>query len=355
MDLDAFAKQSTEEHPGRMVPSVALELLQDKIPTDNSKPAINGWRKKGADLPALVTNASDTLEHIPGNASPHGVMVHPTPTEFVAVAWKSPITGNIRIQARITHAHPACGNGVAWWLEQRHGERAAMFAEGALEVGGEAKYGDRAGGTFQGDKIRKVEKGDLILIAVDAKNGDHSCDLTDISLNITQTDAPGQRWDLAGDVADRVLAGNPHADKYGNADAWSFVKGPTRSVTAEPAPIVPIDSVLGRWRAAALDPARHDEASKLAEQAERVLSGTRPAAEKDPNSRLYDNLVSVDSPLLKGLDLAHAAGKKSGVRDVRTGKGALRQAAKQLAGRRRQPVRPGKHRCRSAASGRAVP
>jgi len=32
-------------------------------------------------------------------------------------------------------------------------------------------------------------------------------------------------WDLAADVADGVLDGNPHADKHGNADTWSFVFG----------------------------------------------------------------------------------------------------------------------------------
>ena len=42
----------------------------------------------------------------------------------------------------------------------------------------------------------------------------------------------------------------------------------------------------------------------MAVDVQRLLSGTRPAAETDPNRILYDNLVSVQSPLLKGLDLS---------------------------------------------------
>ena len=222
----------------------------------------------------------------------------PAPTEFVAVAWKSPIEGVVRIRATVTHAHPVCGNGVAWWLEQRHGEQAAMFAEGALELGGEATYAE---------KPRKVSKGDLILLAVDAKNGDHSCDLTDIALTITETGGPGHVWDLAADIADNVLDGNPHADRFGNRQTWSFVQGPTRPVAAAAVPVIPPDSVLGRWRAAASGKGRQTTAIQLALQTQSLLTGPRPAKEQDPDRILYDHLVSLDSPLVLGVDLAHPA------------------------------------------------
>jgi hypothetical protein len=100
--------------PGRDVPAVALELLDEKTPRNDKKPAINGWRRKGADLPVLVANSSDKVEMIPGKVPAHKVAVHPTPKEFVAVTWKSPVAGNLRIVAQVIPAHPACGNGVAW-------------------------------------------------------------------------------------------------------------------------------------------------------------------------------------------------------------------------------------------------
>jgi hypothetical protein len=270
------------------------ELLDEQAPKNNQKPAINGWRPKGAELPLLITNYSDTVEYVPGRVSPHKVAVHPTPKEFVAVVWKSPVAGSVRVAAHVAHAHPACGNGVAWWLEHRRGYRAAVFAEGTIYVGGEAK---------SPVEKRKVAKGDLLILAVDARNGDHSCDLTEIDLTITEDDKPGRLWDLVGDIADTVLKGNPHADRHGNKDAWSFVRGPSKPSGRDVGPIIPPDSVLGRWREAATDPARRTEAAKLSEQVQTLLSGTRPAREKDPDRILYDSLVSVDSALFQGVDL----------------------------------------------------
>jgi hypothetical protein len=290
------------EDPGKVVPAVALELLGEKTPKVGLKPAINGWKKKGADLPVLVTNSSDTVEHIPGRASPHRVTVHPTPTEFVAAVWKSPLDGTVRVSAKVAHAHPACGNGVGWWLEHRRGDRASALAEGAVRVGGEAPVTPRS---------LKVARGDLVMLAIDARDGDHSCDLTEITLNISETDKPGRTWDLAGDVADSVLDGNPHADRHGNKEVWSFVKGPARPAgtfaAPDSGPPIPPDSVLGRWRAATADPARREEAGKLARQVTALLAGPRPAREKTPDRILYDNLAALDGPLFRGLDLAHLA------------------------------------------------
>ena len=86
-----------------------------------------------ADLPVLVTNASDKPEQIPGRVPARGIGVHPMPTEFVAVVWTAPGACRVRIDATVVHAHPACGNGVAWWLEHRRGDRAAVIGEGAAE------------------------------------------------------------------------------------------------------------------------------------------------------------------------------------------------------------------------------
>src|SRR5204863_5863615 len=120
---------------GRPVPVVALELLDEKVEKSGGKPAINGWRRKGTDLPTLVTNSSDRVENIPGRTSPHGVAVHPTPQEFVAVVWDSPFSGGVSVTARVAHAHPACGHGVAWWLEHRTGKQALAVAEGLIDLG----------------------------------------------------------------------------------------------------------------------------------------------------------------------------------------------------------------------------
>jgi mono/diheme cytochrome c family protein len=282
-------------HLGRIVPAAALERLDEPTPKNNERPAIKGWRRKGVDLPVLVTNASNDVAMIPGTVPPHKVAVHPTPTEFVAVTWQSPVSGTFRVRGEVTHAHPACGNGVAWWLEHRRATRAAVLGEGTLDLGRSVKLPER---TF------KLDKGDLLILAVDARNGDHTCDMTQVGLTITETDNARRVWDLAADIADSVLAGNPHGDKHGNQAVWSFVRGPTRPVApmASAGSVIP-GSILGRWREVAADHRRRAEAEKLATQVQAVLTGPRPGKDRTPDQALYDALVSPESALLKGLDL----------------------------------------------------
>jgi hypothetical protein len=296
VSLQPYLKGAASEFPGRSVPVVSLELLGEQVRNSNNLPAINGWHGNGEDLPVLLTNSSSKLEHIPGNASPHSVLVHPNPSEFAAVVWTSPISGTVRVTAAINHAHPACGNGVAWWLEHRRAERAAMWDEGRIDLGGSASPPARS---------LLVHRGDQILLAVDAKDGDQSCDLTKVDLTIALTDGAainfGKSWNLTADIADSVLAGNPHTDKYGNPGVWSFVKGPTRSVGSGTPSAIPRGSIVDSWRTAAADPARQAEAAKLADQIQELLCGSRPISEKDPNRALYDLLVSAATPLLRGV------------------------------------------------------
>ncbi len=309
-DLDAaFLKRWTEvlaleplakdaESIGRVVPVVALTLLDDKTAKNDKFPAVSGWKKKGTDLPVLLTNSSDKAEQIPGRVGAKGVSVHPMPKEFVAVTWAAPAACEVRVTAKIAHAHPTCGNGVAWWLEHRRGDRAAVFAEGALELGAEAA---------PAAKVVKVEKGDVVILAVDAKNENHSCDMTAIEFTLTETGKPERVWNLAADIATTVQIGNPHADKHGNKDVWSFVRGPSRPLGKGVNPVIPPTSLLGKWREAASDLKRVDELTKLAEQVQSLLSGARPKDEKSPDRALYDNLVWVGGTLFTGLDAAKVA------------------------------------------------
>ncbi len=298
LDVERSDPHASElELASRVVPTLPLELLTEKDVADKQKLAINGWRSKAGDLPIALSNSSDVEEHIPGRASPHKVVVHPMPTEFVAATWTSPIEGSVRVQGKVSHAHVGCGNGIAWWLERRHADRANVVAEGTVAPGGETELSPRT---------LSVSKGDLLILAIDAKDRDHSCDLTEISLNITDPDKPAQTWDLAGDVADKILEGNPHADKLGNKDVWSFVKGPTRPLLASASlgAAIPGNSILGRWRRAASDPAKRSEAEKLAHQFQLLLVGSPPAREDDPDRFVHERLASVDGILLQGLDLS---------------------------------------------------
>jgi hypothetical protein len=291
--LETSSEAIQPETLTRIVPAVTLDLLDEKAPKNDKRPAVNGWRRKGVDLPVLLTNSSNVREHVPGRLSPHKVVVHPTPTEFVAVAWNSPVAGRVRIAASVIHAHPGCGNGIAWWLEHRRANRAAVVSDGVLDVGGQVKLPA---------KVFDIHKGDVFLLAVDARNGNHACDLTEIDLTITEMSKPNRTWDLAADVADSVLAGNPHADKHGDKEVWSFVRGPSRPTDKTPGALIPAGSLLSRWREAASDPKRRADAATLAKQVQILLTGLRPTNEKHPDRIFYDNLVSAESALFQGLD-----------------------------------------------------
>jgi hypothetical protein len=282
------------DRSGRLVPLIALEPLADKVEKANGIKSINGWRWRGQDLPIALSNSSDRVEHIPGTLAPHHVVVHPTPTEFVAGVWKSPYSGRVQVSARVAHAHAACGNGIAWWLEFRHEQNARVLAEGNLPVGGKASP----------SQTLTVAAGDQIVLAVDAKRGDHACDLTDIDLTVTPVGDSSDSWSLTKDLADSILDGTPHADHFGHKDTWSFAKGPTRPVAQSPGALIPDDSVLSHWRKAIIDPRHRDSAEKLAFQVQELLSGKRPNEEKSPDHLLYDSLVSPLSLLFQGVNAA---------------------------------------------------
>ena len=177
-------------------------------------------------------------------------------------------------------------------------ESRAVFAEGGVDLGGTAE---------PNAKTLKVEKGDLIILAVDAKNEDHVCDMTAIEFALTETDKPGRVWNLAADIATTVQEGNPHADKHGNKDVWSFVRGPSRPLGKSISSVIPPTSLLGKWRDAASDPKLKAVAAELAKQVQTLLSGKRPAQDKSPDRVLYDNLVGIESTLFAGVDVSKIA------------------------------------------------
>ena len=276
--LGASGAPSAELDPATMVPAVALEPLDVPAPRNDKWPAIKGWQSKAGDLPVVVANGGDKAEHIPGLSSPHKVVVHPSPDRFVAAAWTCPAAGRIRIDAQINHVHPGCGNGILWFIEVRRGDRSAFPAEGVVNPGQGAKVPSRE---------LALAAGDLVLAAVDPRDGSHVCDLTEVNFTLTELDGEKRTWDLAKDCADTILEPHPR---------WRFVMGSTkRNVSPAARFALPPDSVLGRWRASR-DP-------KLALEVQALLLGDRPAKEKSPDRVLYDSLVSVDGAFLRGLDL----------------------------------------------------
>src|SRR5262249_57036284 len=116
---------------------------------------VQGWGT--SETPLLLANSSDKHVRVPGNIKPHGVCVHPSPTLQAAVGWSSPITGIVRVEGKVTHAHPECGNGVTWSLEVRRGTIRQRLAAGIAQ-------GSKST-PFAIEKLA-IRKGDLVSLLI---------------------------------------------------------------------------------------------------------------------------------------------------------------------------------------------
>lgn len=270
-------------------------LFAERLESGGANAAVNGWGPPAT--PNVVANSSDQEAHVPGTVKPHGVAVHPSPTKNVAVGWLSPIAAPVRLEARVVHAHPLCGNGVTWSLELRRDGERRRLASGELNVAGVAKVAPIEG--------LRVQEGDLISLLVGPRDGNHSCDLTEVDLTIREGEGVKRQWNLSGDVSDSILAGNPHADSFGNRRVWHFYQEDIKPSGLYAS--IPAGSTLDRWRDEP-DRAVRDE---LANRLQRLLSSDPPARADDPDAILHRQLTSLNGPLLGVVDFARAAAEVS--------------------------------------------
>ena len=244
---------------------------------------VNGWGS--GETPSVMANASGEAVRIPGKLKPHGVVMHPSPKLQVAAGWSSPLAGRVQVEAHITHAHPECGNGVAWSLEVRRGSTRQRLASGIAQGNAE-----KVAGPFDAVAVRP---GDLISLLIDPRDGNHSCDLTDVELRVRAEGDGGREWVLTRDVSGDVLAANPHADSFGNPGIWHFYTEPVTGAAL--APVIPPGSLLARWQAAGTD----GERATLATELQRLLTGGVPPDAATPDGRLFQQLNSLGGPLLQ--------------------------------------------------------
>ncbi|WP_010588192.1 DUF1592 domain-containing protein [Schlesneria paludicola] len=246
---------------------------------------VRGW---GSDAtPLIVANSSDQHVRIPGNMKPHGVVVHPSPTLNAVVGWQSPVDATLRVDAKVQHAHPECGNGVTWSVEVRRGAHrqrlATGIAHGATPV------------VVPPIENLIVHPGDIVSLLIGPRDGNHSCDSTAVDLTLTAAGAEGRVWDLSRDVSPDIHAANPHADRFGNKDVWHFY---TESVTgASLGPVIPANSLLTQWQATK----SVEEQQKLAIAVQTLLSGPSPAEKESPDAQLYRQLTSLGGPLFRSV------------------------------------------------------
>jgi hypothetical protein len=239
---------------------------------------VKGW--VGDNALSIVANSSDQLVRIPGNLKPHSVAVHPAPTLQVAAGWRCVEAATVAISAEIQHAHPECGNGVTWAIELRRGSTQQRLAAGIAHGAAINKAGPI-------EKIA-VQPGDVVALVIGPRDANHSCDLTSIDLTLND----GKReWNLARDVSPDILAGNPHADGFGNKDVWHFFSEPASGDVGH---VIPAGSLLARWQSAGSP----DEKRKLAGEVQQLLeNGAGSLPPESPDVALYAQLTSLGGPL----------------------------------------------------------
>jgi hypothetical protein len=198
---------------------------------------IKGW--SGPEALSVLANSSDRLVRVPGIMKPKGIAAHPSPGRRVVIGWQCPQDDSYKMAGNLRHAHTECGNGVNWSVEVRRGETQQALATGVAQ-------GPRDIPLNQAEPM-PLAKGDLVLVSIGPRDGNHSCDLTAIDFTMTGIKS-GKAWDLAKDVAPDILAGNPHADSFGNAAVWHFFSVAEKQVANQP--VIPAASTLAKWRSA---------------------------------------------------------------------------------------------------------
>jgi hypothetical protein len=214
---------------------------------------------------------------------PRSVSVNPG-TEGGAVGWKSPVEGKVRVAGRVTDGDPFDGVGVAWAVDHVSAAGRRELASGTMPNGGSMRLDQGR----NADRLAAVavKPGDVIYLQVRLREGDAHYDVTSVGLTIARTDSAGT-WDLARDVADDLLAANPHRDSQGNAGVWGFydMAGShrlERMPAAEP--------LVQRWRKATGDQKDRAAVEKAAEELQKAVTAA------GPNGPLAEDLSGTRSP-----------------------------------------------------------
>lgn len=262
-------------------PPPSMELFATALPDNPQHAFIRGWGL--AETPSVISNASDQEVRVPGMMKPHRLALHPSPARAAVALWRAPLAGRADISATVMHAHPECGNGVTWSVELRRGPLRRVLDTGISQGSTPVKIGP-----FEKIPLRA---GDAILVVIGPREGNHSCDLTEVDLAISMPEARHE-WSLNGDTADRLGAGNPLGDGYGNPTVWHFGSEP---LLADSAGGLPRGSLLDRWLNA-----EPPERAGLAVAVQKLITEGK-AAPDSPDALLLQQLTSFAGPLLAGV------------------------------------------------------
>ena len=139
------------------------------------------------------------------------------------MGWLSPIAGAVKVQATVSDPDSGGGDGVSWAIVHTGRNGTTVLAKGVIPNGGAQAVPSAADASVL-DNIM-VEPGDGLHMQIGPRANYYS-DTTVMNLAITELNSPGRTWNLAGDVASNIQAGNPHPDSFGNSAVWYFFAPP---------------------------------------------------------------------------------------------------------------------------------
>jgi mono/diheme cytochrome c family protein len=255
-------------------PSACGELLAGPAEAVEGRAGLLGWT--AANALSVTVNTTDAEMKIPGTIGARSVAVHPAPDRQVVVAWRATAAGVYDAKASIGKAHVGCGNGVTWRFELRRGPMRQTLAEGTDSQSPRSALSGIA-----------LREGDLLCIVVEPRDGNHSCDLTAVAIEVA---SGGRVWNLAADAVSGAVAGSPLADAFGNEGVWMFASEPAGAYASR---TIPADSLLGRWQLESDAGKRRALAAEL-----QALLAAKPPSPKSPDGVLHRRLLSLTSPLL---------------------------------------------------------
>ncbi|MCX6903352.1 MAG: hypothetical protein NTW03_07720, partial [Verrucomicrobia bacterium] len=229
-----FIRRTTPLAPPLAKPAQDLRvprmLLASKMNAIAGSTELQGW---GSDsTPWFGGNPADKAVSVQGiTLPPRSLAMHPGPAQNVAAGWRSPMTGQVKVEARVAHAQRG-GDGIEWWIVRETKTQRQPLAHGTTDGTGARAIPTEADAKTLSEIA--VDSGDMISLVVGPK-GTHYCDTTLIELALVEVGGGGRVWNLTREVVGTLQAGNPHADGQGRAGVWHFYA----EKSAEHPPVIP--------------------------------------------------------------------------------------------------------------------
>jgi hypothetical protein len=301
--LHAYALRGWVEYLG----GGEYRLMSQPVRDVRGNAGVHGWRGP-ADCPSMLANTTArAVKVLTFTLPPRAVSVHPGPTNGVAVAWRSPVAGKVTVSGRLLDADPAGGDGVAWVVEHNRDGVRTELASGDLANGGSQRLAAGKGaGRLKGVEVHAGDRIELLVLP----KASHTCDTTVVELKVTLAGST-RTWDLARDVIADPLAGNPHADSYGNPGVWHFLDMADRKRG-----ISPTRPGLAGWERASAAVRAGKATRKALERA--AAEAGRAFAAADPSSPFWPRDPADERLLPEGVraDLAHRRAELDGLLKV---------------------------------------